>query len=502
MIIPPFDGAFPPKGTANGIVSDFVFNRSSIPGTTVTDALNLVLAQINSLVTGLSQAGILSLTNNRNVYVDSATGNDANTGSAGHPWQTLARAWADRKNYGSLLATYTVHLVGVGPYTLPNMVDSLAGDNGHFVILGDPAVEVTLATGTFDGNIAGYVVPTLAGLGESDEWGGECLKITSGVLTDARVQIATNTDTTITVQSKAAWFDGATAPGDTFEIRRPGTEIVVPANVAIQGWIGGAALPGSPRHVISNVKLTGADSLIIDTACVALPGVRVECFFQTINSRVTTGLAENPALVGASGTFGAFAWGLQSVSDGGWNSSSCELLWFALLVAGAGFFGGSAGIGDEVVVSGARLNSLLSMQGCGKIEAYGSGYIQARAKILCDANSVLFFFSVDQILNFDVTAGDCLRASSGSSMVLDTTTLGGAITGGTSDAEGGGLGCNARGGGRINWVNQTPTLTGGVLNQDIAAGPVPVANATLAANGDGEADPQTLSVVARITAAV
>lgn len=488
------DASWPHSGVGNGTLSDFVFNRSQVPGSTVTDALNALLAQI---------FGPLTLP--RAVYVNATTGSDTNTGtSPSQPWQTMQRAWDDIQTYSKLNATYTMQLQGAGPFTMPVMVDSLAGQSGFLCILGDPAAEETLVAGTFDGDIAGYTVPTLAGLGEIDEWGGECIKILTGDLAGARVMLATNTDTSLTVTTHAAWDAlGVTAAGDTFEVRRPGTEIVIPspdastgASAGPENWRGGNTTL-FPRHILSNVKLTGS-AMLISNSTLALVGVRSEAGLQTSYSQIMSGLQFGQDLVGASDAFG---WGLQAV--GGWFSAASQLSWLSVMIGNSGFFGGSTGIGDEVILAGARFDGDVQMVGVGKIEAYGSGYVQSTRELFFDTNSVFTFFVFDQILNCAVTSGDCLRANAGAAMLIDTTTLpfGGAVTGGTSDAEGGGLGCNAIGGGRINWVNQTPTLTGGVLNQDLDAGNGPVANATLAANGDGESDISTLSVIARVPAA-
>jgi len=490
MSVPPW--IWPPVtggGPSGPVTTDDVTNESSVPGATATDALNSLLADVQPL-----------LTTNRTVYVNAATGSDSAAGTALDPWQTLARAWADRQLYGELRAVYTIQCQGVGPFTLPEMVGSVAGENGFFCILGDPAVEIVLAAGTFDGNITGYVVPTLPGLGEGDPWGGEAIKILTGALAGARVMLAQNTDTSITVMMHQAWdFLGATAPGDTFEVRQPGTEIAVSGVTPIQAF-SGVFEAGAPRHIISNVLLTGF-GLTVQNAQLAMVGCRCTTGILTQSAQVSAGLPSDATIAAVVNATNAYAWGVQSTNF--WQSAASQLTWYAITNAGSGFFGGSAGLGDEVLIAGARINAIVEMLGNGKIEAYGSGYIEARAKFLVDTGSVFSYFTVDQIANFEVTSGDCLRASSGAVILIDTVTVpfGGAIMGGTSD-EGGGFGCNARGGGRINWVSQTPTLLGGVLNQDIAAGPVPVANATLAADGDGEADAATLSVVARITGAV
>lgn len=494
MTAPSLDGSWPHAGTSNGTLSDFVYNRSSVPGNTVTDALN-----------NLQSGALPALTSPRTVYVNASTGNDSAAGTIGAPWQTLARAWADRQLYGELRATYTIQLQGVGPFTMPVMVGSVAGDNGFFCILGDPSVEVVLASGTFDGDITGYVVPTLAGLGETDEWGGESIKILTGNCAGARVQLATNTDTSITVMAHTAWqLLGGTAPGDTFEVRQPGSEIVLegtpPESGASAGptnWIGGSTPFLFPRHILSNVKLTGG-SMLIANSTIALVGVRCEAGLITSLSQISCGLAPVlPSLVGATE---ASAWGVQSTSL--WESSGCQLGWGAVLIAGSGYFGGVSDP-DAVTLSGARINAKLQLRSGTIMEASGSGYVDARKEILVGTNSTFDFFSFDQILTFTVTSGDCLRASSGGCILLDTTSapFGGSISGGTSDSEGGGLGCNARGGGRINWVGQTPTLTGGNEGEDIAVSAIPTNNASLGSDGDGISDSGSLSVIARIAAA-
>lgn len=115
----------------------------------------------------LVSPGLAPLTSARTVHLDAATGSDTTgDGSSAHPWQTLAKAWADRLTYGELRAVYTIQLHGVGPYTMPAFGASLCGDSGFFMIKGDPLVDVSIVTGTFTGdlNTTSYAVGTSPGL--------------------------------------------------------------------------------------------------------------------------------------------------------------------------------------------------------------------------------------------------------------------------------------------------------------------------------------------------
>jgi len=460
----------------------------------------------SGLRVGQAAGALAPLVADRTVYCNSSTGNDTTgDGSTGAPWQTLARAWADRLTYGELRAKYIVQLIGVGPYTMPVMASSVASEGGYFITLGDPASDVVNATGTFSGNFSTstFLASTSAGLG-ADTHKGRFLYITSGNCSGVRSLILANTDTSITVPL-LNWRTtlGAVANGDTFSIKTPGTVINVPTpsngqevpgfvNCTGAGYPSGSSTGRPPRHWIVGCSFTGA-TLRHKLSWVIMMGCSLSQQLQSIGGEIWLG-----------GVLNAFPMGVGAdtrtdlLTGYGCSTGSTFIVggraWAAIygLYSTGSVIIGLASLGDYALFNGARLNGALSING-GRAEGNGSALHLINSTITVQRNGQL-------ILNggtwtFAVTSGSCLLASQGGLIVHDFATL----SGGTSDAAG--YGSQALSGGRIMFIGLTPTLTGGTASSDIKAeNTAAVANSALNANHTSTTDTTTQAIVMRVAA--
>ena len=449
-------------------------------------------------LTGPDQAPLASA---RTVFVQATTGNDATgDGSSAHPWQTLARAWADRLTYGELRAVYTIQLLGVGPFTMPVMGASVCGVGGAFIVQGDSTVDTIAISGTFTGDIASFVLPTSAGLGV-DTQKGKFLWITSGACSGSRMTILSNTDTSITVSSSDFRTAlGAIVNGDTFQIRVPGSVINVPAAASGQAtpgcydWIGGTTTQNNPplQHIFINISLTGSLFKLQNAAVTMLGVASTAGALQAFESKLRIGGVPNSNFlgIGANSNTGMLTGYGISQTGGSISIGSIAALYIAGLYCTGAILIGSASLCDVCVWAGGRVDA--AMQVAGRLETQGSYNTLIRGTITADSGQILLNAGT---WAFNITSGQCLLARRGAHIIITT---GITLSGNTTDAAS--VAMNAVSGSQIILVNRAPALTG-VGGADIKAeGSAAIANAALSANGLSTTDAATLAVVMRCAA--
>lgn len=450
----------------------------------------------------------------RTIHLNSATGSDTTgDGSSAHPWQTLAKGWADRLTYGELRAIYIIQLHGVGPYTMPVMGASVCGVDGYFQVYGDSAVDVVAATGTFTGdlNTTTFQLPTSAGLG-SNTLKDAFLEITSGNASGVRSNIVTNTDTSITIPIRQ-WRAtlGAVANADTFRVFTPGTVINCPAaatGVICSGcydWQGHSEYPlgyasgGSVRHGFYNVQFTGTQ-LSARNSSLALIGVR---------SSLSVTWFDRTELVG-SGPTNSFTWGVgtntntNKLSSYGFiDTASTMLVGNRSIVVGVfclknapNIGTGLGGEGDLWQQNGGRYEGGVILLG-GTFSSSGGGatytLISGPLSISKVAKLALLSGTTTRIL-FAITSGSCIDVSDGSFVHVNGTT---GMTGGTTDAAG--YAIRLRGGGGRVLMTGALNVTGGTAGADIKTSVLGAQPAAfLAAAGDFISDLGGGEIVARI----
>src|SRR6266545_4324284 len=367
---------------------------------------------------------ITALTYPRTVYVNSVTGNDAGSGTLALPWKTLARAWAERQHYLVLRAKFTVQLLGVGPYDLSPMQGSACEDDGFFVVLGDPTVNVVLATGTATGDLVGNVLPTSAlavNVGKN-----EFLRFTTGFYATAVFQVNENAANSVTIANRQTRGEQATpiGNGDAFQIVRPGTVI------RISGGF-------SDAPPIEN--LTGITRDAVDLQSVRHVFYGVHFVAAVVGSR--------PSLAAAALAFGF-----------------CRLVTGLIVSA------------QSIVQGGAQVNVFN-----GRVTAsdFGDYLIQGRVRISNAGAVMLVQFGT---WRFVLTSGSCFVVQNGGYLEVGSAFSAANPSGGTTDVNG--YGVDVRGGGRVLYRNVTPALTGGTAGSDLRTTNVPIApNAALNANG-------------------
>lgn len=458
----------------------------------------------------LTNPGLAPLIAARTVHIDSASGSDTTgDGSSAHPWQTMAKGWTDRLTYGELRAVYTVQLHGVGPYTLPVMMSSVCGAGGFFVILGDPASDVTAVSGTFTGDIntTTMVVNTSAGMG-SDTQKGKFVYITSGNCSGVRSLILVNTDTSITVPL-TDWRTtlGAITNGDTFSIKTPGTVINVPTVTTASGQptsffaelAGGGGYPNGPgvgdspqRHWVVGCSFTGAAlrgkrSSMIFAGCVftqQLQNYGGEFLFGGISNGFAAGVGTDTKTDMLTG-YGCTTNTNMVFAKNSWNE-----IWGLYTSAGT-ILVGSGSIGDYVTLNGCRLDGAMLING-GRVEGFGT--------CLNLFNKTISLQQMGQLVlnagtwTFAVTAGQCIFAKTNSMAII----AGATVSGSTTDAASWAM--NAVSGSKIIIVNKAPTLTG-VAGADMKAeSTAAIANAILSANGTSTVDAVTQAIIMRVAA--
>lgn len=447
-----------------------------------------------------------ALTADRTVYVNSATGSNANDGlTPGTAWQTLQFAWDDRQKYGELRATYTLNLLGAGPYSMPVMGSSVANvANGMMLFIGD--TPTVLASGTFTGDFAVNVLPTSA-IGAVDAFKDAFVEVTSGNLAGAIFQLTANTGTSVTVANKQARATAAlpVANGDTFTIWRPTTVVDIPNTLAAgiypgaYDWAGGgsnnyAQANNAATHWFYRLRFSG----IIGTALRSSVGF-MACYSAAAawiwtQSNVQCGALSNGARFGTANTNNNRLYGAGLITGAG-----TTLIGAAVAIAGVlslfGSFSTSAVSGTTALNhTGGRIDPGAGTIDFGQQCLYfmgnvGNSWTHFSKGILASngASAVLQGAGI-----FAVTSGSCLRASRGAIIRDDST-----MTGGTTDAAG--YGIDALNGGRVYVTNKAFVLTGGTANADVRTNAFTKANAYFAANGDALGDPAFGGCVARIS---
>jgi hypothetical protein len=448
----------------------------------------------------------------RTVYVNSATGSDSANGSVGAPFQTLARAWADRLLYGELRAKYTVQLLGVGPYTMPVMQASVCGDSGFFLIMGDATVDVAIASGTFTGPLvtSTMAAPTSAGLG-SDTLRGSFIEITSGAWAGYRNTVLFNADASITLANKTAGSFNF-VNGDTFRVYRPGTVINCPvaasgqASPGVTDWSGTrlytSILSSFARHNLYNLALSGV-GLCVSRSNVGLVGVYSTLTnFLTIEeqSRVWTGGVVNGFVfnVGTdTATNKLYACGLAM-----FGTATLQISGSSMLVLIADINGSTNGLligaahPDEVYCLGLRLSSGCTIQ-WGRFETVGVVYLRldktsGTGGCFTCTNGGWVALTAGLVCVFANTAGSCIQIQSNSNAQLSSTN----ITGGTTDAAGFAIKL-LNGGGRVT-ISGALAITGGTAGSDIKTTNITKPKAFLAAASDFISDMGGSEVITRI----
>lgn len=424
-----------------------------------------------------------------NLYVDSALGNDDNTGAIDSPFRTLARAWYQRLQYLELRVVLRINLLGAGPYDMPPMGASECAANGYLIIKGDAAARTVVATGTATGDFTSNTLPTSALVANAGR--DDFLRMTSGACAGAIFQINENAVNSVTVSNRRARNRlGAIVNGDTFEIVRPGTQIRVTLGTAsaevphqITDWKGLTQGPFGevvPKHTFFDVRFVTSDasSLRVFGSEVGFVMCRIERGIFANASKIVGGFVARSRILDAAqpnalddrfygaGFVAAVAGALtytNSLLEGivSWATVGLNNFGMTAFVWGGGRAGGNTFLstGAEMEAFGAEQDNLINAN----VELAG-------------ALSYLRVLSGSGIWRAALTSGTVLRAR-----LLATITIEQAFTGGTTDA--GGYGVSVQGGGRCLYRNVTPALTGGTAGSDIRTTNVAVAaNAVLNAN--------------------
>lgn len=452
----------------------------------------------------LGAAASGNLTVDTDIYVNSSTGNDANNGSVGSPFQTLSRAWTERLKYSELRAKFYIHLVGAGPYDLPLMGNSVIGNGGLFVIEGDLAQKTVAFTGTFTGDISGHTsgstVNTSAGLGVNTH-AGKFVRITSGTLIGAEFQIAETTNTSITPINVSPWDGGSTVNGDTFEVFTPLTVVQtgaitsglpIPCPTNWRGGYAGSILNANyPGHVLRNIKITGTAGFRTINADVTFSTVWISSSTKFYGGNISAGNIVNgfPFGVGPNAGNGALA------ASGIYNNSTQIDIDLGCSVVG--IFGQTNGTWNLGTTTPSNYDTLgLLMNGTPTIRGgymranSGKAYVVWQKTLTMQPGSLL---KQQSQMKFAVTSGDALLVQGGTASMESVSNL----TGGTT--AGAGFGTRCRGPGSVVIYSGLPPLTGGTLNNDIKTdNTAAAANGTLAAAGNALMDPTNGGVIGRI----
>jgi hypothetical protein len=391
---------------------------------------------------------------------------------------------------------------------MPAFGASLCGANGFLVILGDPSVDVPVATGTFTGPLVTntMVVPTSAGLG-TDTLKGYFIEVTSGASTGFRNTILGNTDASITIASRLGGFTVAST--DAFRVYAPGTVLDCPAAASGQpspgcsDWQGTrsfqTATPCTSRHIFFNLQLTGT-SLAIQRSNVGFTGVRsalTSSFLVTDRALCWLGAITNSFFLGIgtdTATFRLTGCGFTSTGACGFlvsQGSTC----FATTYWVGTFTIGSASNSDEVFVCGFRCSNQVGISR-GRFETFGSG-ILIMDKTTGGGGCFLLMSGQLHLVGtapcvFSQTSGHCIHLTQNAQVVLDNS--GGLITG---TAPAGSFALKLlQGGGRVITIGAL-ALTGGTPGLDINTTNLTKASTFLAAAGDVISDVGGAEIVVR-----
>lgn len=432
------------------------------------EAVALPYGYNHGLRVSLALQAAQPLTVDRTVYVDSVAGSDTNDGSQAAPFQTLARAWAERQRYGVLRAKFKIQLLGVGPYLVPPVLGFSAADSGgRFVLKGDANADVIHHSGTFSGNFAGNTIGTSAGLG-TDTHKHRFVGITSGPLNGAVFCILKHTDNSITACDTYFASGFTITAGTTFKIFSPGTVLTATANNRIENWLGGdpAAAVEDQRHIVVRVAINGGisvyDSLVTFAASTASGSSSWRGSEMNVGYIRDGAAVDEPASAFRSASFvsasltivdscveGLFS--LSNPSGGMTISNRSTVNFYAGRVEGAVTVNGMAS--GFYAISG-RFQKTITIEGAAS----------------CGWNTYT-------PIEFAVAAGSCIRVRRGGQLSWSGT----APAGGTTDVNGFGIDCS--GGGRVILAH-APTLTGGTSGKDLrTSNNGGVANSVLSAAG-------------------
>src|SRR6266545_2339280 len=432
---------------------------------------------------------ITALTYPRTVYVNSVTGNDAGSGTLALPWKTLARAWAERQHYLVLRAKFTVQLLGVGPYDLSPMQGSACEDDGFFVVLGDPTVNVVLATGTATGDLVGNVLPTSAlavNVGKN-----EFLRFTTGFYATAVFQVNENAANSVTIANRQTRGEQATpiGNGDAFQIVRPGTVIRISGGFSdappienLTGITRDAVDLQSVRHVFYGVHFVAAvvgSRPSLAAAALAFGFCRLDTGLIVSAQSIVQGGQLRAEVIGLpvtpAGRNLVYGAGLVnttqslSMSGGQLNGVVSSTTTISFLDNGFAFFNWVGGSAAQVNVFNGRVTA----------SDFGDYLIQGRVRISNAGAVMLVQFGT---WRFVLTSGSCFVVQNGGYLEVGSAFSAANPSGGTTDVNG--YGVDVRGGGRVLYRNVTPALTGGTAGSDLRTTNVPIApNAALNANG-------------------
>lgn len=440
------------------------------------------------------------LTSDRTVYISSAGSDTTGDGTQANPWRQPARAWQDRKRFGELRAKYRLNAVGTGPFDWPvTMGASVCADNGYFIIAGDAAAQTTIATGTFTGDINtglgnNCTAATTAGLGAVDGLVYDFVRITSGSYAGCIWQIVANTDASISFADVfARSIIGTSISGLTFEVFRPGSQMVVPSSTVtgpygIQNWIGGGTLAGSqadgsPRHILFNLRFTGG-SVRAESSQVCLVACRFEAGFNPVGSTIIGGLAPNGGILGLSGNVrNGFGYGAgYSVVDSTFTITSASMLRGVFSGRNASAWNWGASSYDQVNIfwDGGKIDAAITATKC-YLGQSGAVFRRRIFNKTITMTRQCTMVLMDSTL-FAVTAGSCVIARTGSMVIhqAGSSATGGCI-GGTTDAAG--FAFDIRNGGILAFELNQPLVTGGTLNNDIRMTSAAFPNTSFAAAG-------------------
>ena len=219
----------------------------SLPGLVQYEWTDLPEYNTFTLVAGSAQEDIVHI--DQEIYVDGATGNDANPGTSALPVQTFdagfnkMQAGRKKRRIYVKAGTYTLDTAGqlTKEYFFPAPVGTVGLDAEPVVIIGD---NVTVETGLIGAIVSGSRIFT-RNTPAAPQVGGALL-ITNGAAAGRRLLIAFDDGTTITLLDQVG--AGLVAGTTTFTIERPATIFNL-----TDGLI---SFTGAP-FALKNLKFTG-----------------------------------------------------------------------------------------------------------------------------------------------------------------------------------------------------------------------------------------------------
>ncbi len=454
----------------------------------------------------------------RVVYINPATGNDANNGtSSATPWLTMAKMKADLEGYVALWSTYTVHLQGTGTLANVDLTIPIKGAGGAFDIVCDTYTSVA---GPFTATAGSTTTVTVAaGLG-INTWRAYTLRPLTGAAAVAgvKVSIAETTDTVATFAGGA--ISVAMALNDTFDVVTPavalsGTSTWIDQSTAMSLLVAFTGITVPAVNTLANLKITG--SLYLNQSLWFVNGLELATNTTARliinNANVYSGaLAVFNARVGMLNASQWSRWGVTQPLAGGAQSAvsiqgpvallNATLVAPNLLVANVAPTGTTPWVGTDqsgcslliagnlfgstatdVLLLGGRLlvpsGSTLLLGGSGTsarhVNAYSTGNLIVQGTLTPRVTA--------SIISTFVTRG-------GGHIDVPGTVTATVLTNAAS------VGSDARSGGSIRW-NGAPTITGVLGDNIVSTTAGYFANAFFAAAGDGIANPVMAANICR-----